>query len=121
MSRYRILVVVALVVIAAAALAGWLLIWEVSPQYLHSKLEERLSAALATPVTIQKLTVSQENWIQLDARGVRAWPDEEGSGLEIPRVVGSIDLLSMLVGELRLRALHIDGAVLRVGAIRSIG
>jgi hypothetical protein len=117
-SRYRILAVVALVVIAvAAALAGWLLIWEISPQYLHSKLEERLSAALATPVTIEKLTVSRENWIQLDARGVRAWPDGEGSGLEIPRVVGSIDLLSLLLGELRLRALQIDGAVLRVGAI----
>ncbi len=120
MSRYRILVVVALVVItSAAALAGWLLIWEVSPQYLHSKLEERLSAALATPVTIQKITVSRENWIQLDARGVRAWPDAGGSGLEISRVLGSIDLLSMLVGELRLRELQIDGAVLRVGAIRS--
>ena len=119
MSRYRILVValVALVAIAAAVLAGWLFIWAISPQYLHSKLEERLSAALATPVTIQKLTVSQENWIQLDARGVRAWPSEEGSGLEIPRVVGSIDLLSMLIGELRLRTLHIDGAALRVGAI----
>jgi hypothetical protein len=116
-SRYRILIVVALVVIAAAALAGWLLIWKVSPQYLHSKLEERLSAALATPVTIEKITVSRRNWIQLDARGIRAWPDEGGSGLEIPRVVGSIDLLSMLVGELRLRAVHIDGATLRVGAI----
>ena len=116
MSRYRIPIVAALVVVAAA-LAGWLLIWAVSPQYLHSKLEERLSVALATPVTIQKLTVSQENWIQLEARGVRAWPDEEGSGLEIPRVVGSIDLLSMLVGELRLREVHIDGAALRIGAI----
>jgi hypothetical protein len=117
-SRYRILIIVALVVIAAAAsLAGWLLIWEISPQYLQAKLEERLSAALATPVTIQKLTVSRQNWIQLDARGVRAWPDEGGSGLEIPRVVGSVDLLSLLVGELRLQTLHIDGAELRVGAI----
>jgi hypothetical protein len=115
-SRYRILVV-ALVAIATAALAGWLLIWAISPQYLHSKLEERLSTELSTPVTIQKLVVSQENWAQLEAWGVRAWPGEEGSGLEVPRVVGSIDLLSMLVGELRLRTLHADGAALRIGAI----
>jgi hypothetical protein len=118
--RYRSLIVIALVAIAAAAaLAWWLLVREISPQYLQVELERRLSAALSTPVTIEKLTVSRENWIQLDARGVRAWPDEGGSGLEIPRVVGSIDLLSMLVGELRLRELHIDGAVLRVGATRS--
>ena len=120
MRRHRSLIVLALLVIAAvAALAGWLFVRAVSPQYLQAELEKRLSAALGTPVTIEKVTVSWENWIQLDARGVRAWPDEGGSGLEISRVLGSIDLLSMLVGELRLRELHIDGAVLRVGAIRS--
>ncbi len=120
MKRSRSLIVAALLVIAAvAAMVGWLLVREVSPQYLQAELEKRLSAALATPVTIEKLTVSWENWIQLDARGIRAWPDEGGSGLEVSRVLGSIDLLSMLVGELRLRELQIDGAVLRVGALRS--
>ena len=120
MRRYRSLIVVALLVIAAAAgLAGWLLVREVSPQYLHAELEKRLSAALATPVTIEKLTISPENWIQLNAREVRAWPGEDGFGLEIPRVVGSIDPLSLLVGEVRLRRLHVEGAVLRVGAIGS--
>ena len=98
MSRYRSLIVVVLVAIAAAAgVAGWFLISEVSPQYLQLKLEERLSAALATPVTIQEITVSQENWIQLDARGVRAWPGEEGPGLEIPHVVGSNDMVASSV------------------------
>jgi hypothetical protein len=116
--RYRILIVAALLTSAVvAAFAGWLLVREISPQYLQTELEERLSATLATPVTIEKLTVSPENWIQLEARGVRAWPDASGSGLEIPRVVGSIDLLPLLVGELRLREVHIDGAVLRTEAI----
>ncbi len=119
MSRYRTVLVFALVAIAAAAaLAGWLLIWEVSPQILQSKLEGRLSAALATPVTIDELTVSRRNWIQLEARDVRAWPHEGGSGLQVPRVVGSIDVLSMLIGELRLRALHVEGAALRIAAVR---
>ncbi len=120
MRRYRSLIVVALLVIAAAAgLAGWLLVREVSPQYLQAELEKRLSAALATPVTIEKLTLSPENWIQLDAREVRAWSGEDGFGLEIPRVVGSIDPLSLLVGEVLLRRLHVEGPVLRVGAIGS--
>ena len=118
MRRYRSLIAVALVVFAAAALAGWLVVRELSPEYLQAELEERLSAALGTPVTIEKTTVSLGNWIQLDARGVRAWSDEEGSGLEIQRVLGSIDLLSMLAGELRLRELHLNAAVLRVGALR---
>ena len=53
MRRYRSLIVVALLVIAAAAgLAGWLLVREVSPHYLQSELENRFSAARATPVTI---------------------------------------------------------------------
>jgi hypothetical protein len=118
-SRYRSLVVIALVVIAAAAgLAAWLIVREISPQYLQQELEERLSTALATPVTIENITASPESWTQLDARGVRAWPGEGGPGLEIPRVLGSIDLPSMLVGKLRLRELHIEGASLRVGAIR---
>ena len=74
MRRTRSLIVVGLLVIAAAAaLAGWLLVREISPQYLQAELEKRLSVALATPVTIEKLTVSWDNWIQLDARGVRAY------------------------------------------------
>ena len=122
MRRHRSLIIAILVVIVAATaagVAGWLFVRELSPQHLQAELERRLSATLSTPVTIEKLTVSRENWIQLDVRGVRAWPDEGGSGLEISRVVGSFDLLSALVGELRLRELHIDGAVLRVGATGS--
>ena len=118
MRRYRSLIVATLLTSAvAAAFVGWLLVREISPQYLQVELEKRLSALLATPVTIEKITVSPENWIQLEARGVRAWPDEAGSGLEILRVVGAIDLLPMLVGELRLREVHIDGVILRTGAI----
>jgi len=116
--RYRSLLIVAMLVIAVAAgLAGWLLVREVSPQYLQLELEARLSAALATSVTIEDIRVSPGNWIELDAREVRAWTDEAGSGLEIPRVVGSLDPLSLLVGRLRLRKLAFDGAVLRAGAI----
>jgi hypothetical protein len=118
--RFRSLIVIALVVIATVAgLAGWLLVREVSPQYLRIEFQERLSAALETPVTVEEIQVSWENWIQLDARDVRAWSGDAGHGLEISRVVGSIDLLSLLFGELRLREVHIDGAVLRVGAIRN--
>ncbi len=120
MRRYRSRIVVALLVIAAAAgLVGWLLVRAVSLQYLQAELEERLSAALATPVTIETITVSPWKWVQLDAREVRAWPGEDGFGLEIPRVVGSIDPLSVLFGEVRLRRLRVEGAVLRVGAISS--
>ena len=119
--RYRSLFVVALllVIAVAAGLIGWLLVREASPQFLQAELQERLSEALATPVTIEKITVSPGGWIQLDAREVRAWPGEDGSGLAIPRVVGSIDPLSLLLGEVRLRRVELDGAVLRFAAIDS--
>ncbi len=118
--RYRSLIVAALLLIAlVAGLVGWLLIREVSPQFLQAELEERLSAALATSVTIEDIKVSSMGWIELDARGLRAWPSEEGSGLEIPRVVGSIDPLSLLFGKLRLRRLRFDGAVLRAGVVEA--
>jgi len=116
--RYRSLIVVALLLIAVVAgLAGWLLIREVSPQFLQAELEERLSAALATTVTVENIKVSPNKWIELDAREIHAWPSEDGSGLEIPRVVGSIDPLSLLFGRLRLRRVSFDGAVLRAGVI----
>jgi len=116
--RYRSLIVVALLaIVVAAGLAGWLLVREISPQYLQAELEERLSEALSTTVSVQKVTVSSRGWIQLDARELRAWPAEQGFGLEIPRVVASIDPVSLLLGKLRLRRLHIEGAVLREGAI----
>ena len=116
--RYRSLIVVALLLIAVAAgLLGWLLIREVSPQFLQAELEERLSAALATSVTIENIKVSPNKWIELDAREIHAWPSEDGSGLEIRRVVGSIDPLSLLFGKLRLRRVSFDGAVLRAGVI----
>ncbi|MBW2577392.1 MAG: AsmA-like C-terminal region-containing protein [Deltaproteobacteria bacterium] len=118
MRRYRSLIVVALLLIAVVAgLAGWLLIREVSPQFLQAELEERLSAALATTVTVENIKVSPNKWIELDAREIHAWPSEDGSGLEIPRVVGSIDPLSLLFGRLRLRRVSFDGAVLRAGVI----
>jgi len=110
-------VVALFAIVVAAALAGWLLVREISPQYLQAELQTRLSEALDTSVTIEKITVSSTGWLQLDARGLRAWPDEQGFGLEIPRVVGSVDPLSLLVGKLRLRRLRMEGAVLRVGAI----
>ena len=116
--RYRSLIIGALLAIAAVAgLIGWLLIREVSPQFIQSELEQRLSAALATSVTVQDIKVSSHRWIELEARGIHAWPSQEGSGLEIPHVVGSIDPLSLLFGKLRLRRLRFDEAVLRAGAV----
>ncbi|MBW2541813.1 MAG: AsmA-like C-terminal domain-containing protein [Deltaproteobacteria bacterium] len=118
MRRYRSLIVAALLLVAAVAgLVGWLLIREVSPQFLLAELEERLSAALATPVTIESIKVSSGGWIELDAREIRAWPGGEGSGLEIPHAVGSIDPLALLFGKFRLRRLDFVGAVLRTGVI----
>ena len=116
--RHRRLIVVALLLLAVVAGGvGWLLIREVSPQFLQAELEERLSAALATSVTIENIKVSSSRWIELDASEIHAWPSEDGSGLEIPRVVGSIDPLSLLFGKLRLRRVNFDGAVLRAGVI----
>lgn len=116
--RHRSPIVVALLVIAAATgRAGYLLVRKVSPPYRQADLEKRLLAALATPVTIEKITASPENWIQLEAREVRAWSGGDGFGLKIPRVVDPIDPLSLRVGERRLRRLHVEGVVLRVGAI----
>jgi len=115
--RRRLLVVALFAIVVAAAVAGWLFVREISPQFLQAELQTRLSEALDTPVTIEKITVSSSGWLQLDASGLRAWPDGQGFGLEIPHVVGSVDPLSLLFGRLRLRRLRMEGAVLRVAAI----
>jgi hypothetical protein len=113
--RNRILVILALVL--GAGLAVLLLVRGFGPERLAAELEQRLSAALSTPVMVGELIVSSGGFFRVEARDVRAWPGEDGSGLEIRSVSGSIDALSLLIGEVSLRSVRVEEARLRTSAI----
>jgi hypothetical protein len=118
MRRYRGLAALFLGLFLAASLGGLIVARRLGPQRLQFELEQRLSAALATPVQVSGLSVSPGTFVRVNAYGVRAWPGLNAPGLDIRRLSGSIDAMSLLVGEVRLRRMLIDGAHLRVSQIQ---
>ncbi|HXV36187.1 MAG TPA: hypothetical protein VEC18_03505, partial [Myxococcota bacterium] len=104
---------------ALALLAAWWLAARVSSPDAQRELEARLSAALSTPVTIGKLNIAPWSWGRLEARDLRAWPSGEAFGLEISRALGSVDPIALTFGELRLRRVELEGALLKLEVLRA--
>lgn len=116
--RYRSRILVVLVLILSAGLAAALLLIQgFGSRRLEAELEQRLSAALSTPVIVDELSVSPGSFLWVEARGVRAWPGADGPGLEIRSISSGIDPLSLLIGEVSLRHVRIAEARLRTPTV----
>jgi len=113
---YRSRVVIALALFVVSAWAGWFLARSL-PRLLEVELEQRLSESLHTPVWLDQLHVVPGSFVHVEALGVRAWPHPSGPGLTIQRVLGSVDALGLLAGEVRLQRVRIEGPRLRVAAV----
>jgi hypothetical protein len=97
----------------AAALGYWVgASW--LPGRLQGAIEAALGEALASPVRVAEVRVRLRADASIEVREFEAWPDEGGPALRASAARLDLDGLALLVGVVRLDALRIEGATLRV-------
>ncbi len=119
MKRYRAGIFVIAALFCAAVVAGLVVARRFGPDQVLAEVERRLSRALGSQVSVERLRVSPGTFVRVEGDGVTAWPISDGHGLEIDRVLGSIDAFSLFGGPIELARLRLDGARLRLSALES--
>lgn len=104
-------------VLLLGALAGWLIGSGTGARLLHREIEAQLSRRLGRAVTLAAVDLRLERGLLLSVRNLRIHPSPEARGeplLRAGRVVAAIDIPALLIGELSLRSLVLEGPSLRL-------
>lgn len=101
------------VIFLAAGLAGYVLARPLAPERLHAEVEARLTEALGGQVELGQLRVYLGWGLHFEGRHVTIWPGSDGTGLHVQRITADVRPFSHLTGQLRLRRITLEGAVLR--------
>jgi AsmA-like C-terminal region len=105
----------ALALLAALAAAAWLGVREEGPELLRRQLASRLSEALGTDVSIERVSFRfDRSGLELVAPDLRAFPSEAGPALAAERVEIHVDLWMLLLGRLRVRELDLAAPTLHL-------
>ena len=84
------------------------------PERLRATVEERLSEAIQSPVSLASVRANIGLGIAVEAFDAELWHDARGARLRIPRVEARVRLLPLLIGRLRLSRILLDGPRLRI-------
>ena len=104
-------------VLLLGALAGWLIRSGTGARLLHQEIETQLSRRLGRAVSLEAVTLQLERGLLLSVRNLRIQPGPDPAGeplLRAGRVVASIDIPALLIGELALGSLLLEGPSLRL-------
>lgn len=104
-------------VLLLAALAGWLVWSGTGARLLHHEIEAQLSRRLGRAVTLAAVELRLERGLLLSVRNLRIHPGPEARGeplLRAGRMVAAIDIPALLIGQLALRSLVLEGPSLRL-------
>ncbi len=104
-------------VLLLSALVGWLIASGTGARLLHQEIETRLSHRLGRAVTLEAVELRLERGLLLSVRNLRIHPGPEARGeplLRAGRVVAAIDIPALLIGQLALRSLVLEGPSLRL-------
>ena len=112
MRRNRTRSILGLGLFLAAAAAGAVVAWRLSPQRLLPDLERRLTRALGAPVSIGSVRLALSPRIRLEGTDLRLEPRPGRVGLEVKRVTASFRGLALTPGRPLLRHILLDGATL---------
>ena len=110
MRRALILSLMGLVLVAAAAWAGFYLAGRIAPERLRIETERRLSTFLDAPVRIEQARLSLRWGLILEARGVEVEPAGAEGRLRIERVTAHLDPVALWMARFRLDRLALEGA-----------
>lgn len=104
-----------LLIVVAAAAAGYALAGKFGPDLLRAELETRLSLLVEGEVRIEQVTIALRGGIRVEARGLSAYPQERGGpAFSADSASAEIDLMQLAVGRLRLAWLRVEGAHFRI-------
>lgn len=115
MRRGIVFIGIALLLFAAAALAGFFAAARLAPDRLRVEVERRLAEALDAEVKLGSAELRFADpfpWVRLEAHAGRAVPRAGGGSLEVAVVSAFLDPIALVVGRLDIRSLRLDDAVL---------
>lgn len=104
-------------VLLFGALTGWLVWSGTGARLLHQEIETQLSRRLGRAVSLDAVTLQLERGLLLSVRNLRIQPGPDPAGeplLRAGRIVASIDIPALLIGELALGSLVLEGPSLRL-------
>ncbi len=110
MRKTQVRVLVSLAVVVVAAAAGLYTSAGLAPERLRWEIERLLERATGSPVAMGSLRLVVGFPIHLDATNLRLWD----GGLTIDRAIARIDVFSLLTGRPHLSRLTLNGAHLRI-------
>jgi len=113
-TRRGVWAVAACAVFTAAAGAGFSVAARVTPDLLRVELQERLEAALGSPVRVQWVGLELGLRVRVIGRGVEAFPGPGGPALRVERAVADLRPFAHLTGQRRVGRLSLEGADLRL-------
>jgi len=103
-----------LILLAGAALAGYLVAGRIGPEQVRAAAERSLARALGGEVRVAAARLAFGRGLAFEAEGLEAWPAPEGPALRVAAAAARIDPFSLLLGRVRLRRIVLDQAVLHL-------
>lgn len=104
---------------SAAATAGFTVTARITPELLRVELEERLEAALGSPVSVRSVGLAFGLRVRVIGRGVEVYPGPDGPALRVEQAVVELRPFSHLTGQRRVRSLALERAELRLARDRA--
>ncbi|MCZ6783357.1 MAG: hypothetical protein O7G30_08620 [Proteobacteria bacterium] len=114
MRRALIRIVTVLVLFLTALAGGYLLSSGLAQEALRVEVETQLARVLRGPVSIESVRLIPGLGLAVEGRNIEVYPDPDGPGLSAEWARVEIDLLSLLLGRIRLDELWVEGAHLRI-------
>ena len=104
------------VLLAAATLAYSLDSFDssIGGEFLRRDVEARLSDLLQGAVHVNEVQITFDRGIGLRGQGVTVYPSPTGAGLYAETVVAELNEAALLIGEVRLATLALEGLQVRL-------
>jgi hypothetical protein len=112
--RRSLWVASAFAVFAVAAGVGFTVAAHITPDLLRVELQDRLEAALGSPVRVQSVGLALGLHVRVIGRGVEAFPGPGGPALRVERAVADLRPFAHLTGQRRVGRLSLEGADLKL-------
>lgn len=104
----------ALILLAGAALAGYVVAGRLGPEQVRAAAERSLARALGGEVRVASARLAFGRGLAFEAEGLEAWPAQDGPALRVAAAAARIDPFSLLLGRVSLRRIVLDEAVLHL-------
>ena len=108
-------ILIALLIVVPAGLAGYAVSRQIGPSLLRAEIEAQLSRRLKGEVRIGSAGLALRGGLRVETHRLTAYPEgAAGPALTVDSAVAEIDLMQLALGRFRLAWLRIEGAHFRI-------